>query len=223
MSSDDFHHDAMEVRVQLLISQMQENTQRLQPLPFEQAAHTTYYALVRPDEQGTTARDLDPTHVGSKPNIRVLDGPHIIARHTTENTPNGTRGHRSDDIARATQGVPPISTPNGNVGSTQPTIPLQGTSSGPSHLAPSNPNRVSIEPTLANRDLARRFAEMEALIQRIPGLPAPIKKSTANSFADSSFVDTIALMEMPRKFNFPGMKQYDGTTDPDDHIAQYRQ
>ncbi|KAK0575202.1 hypothetical protein LWI29_035397 [Acer saccharum] len=64
---------------------------------------------------------------------------------------------------------------------------------------------------------------MEALIQRIPGVPAPIKKSTANSFADSPFVDAIALMEMPKKFNFPNMKQYEGTTDPDDHIAQYKQ
>ncbi|KAK0589157.1 hypothetical protein LWI29_010441 [Acer saccharum] len=63
------------------------------------------------------------------------------------------------------------------------------------------------------------FAEMEALIQRIPGVPAPIKKSTANSFADSPFVDAIAFTKMPRKFNFPNMKQYEGTTDPDDHIA----
>ncbi|KAL5776458.1 hypothetical protein ACOSP7_009384 [Xanthoceras sorbifolium] len=54
-------------------------------------------------------------------------------------------------------------------------------------------------------------------------MPASIKKSAANSFADSPFVDAIALVEMPRKFNFPGRKQYDGTTDPDDHIAQYRQ
>ena len=64
---------------------------------------------------------------------------------------------------------------------------------------------------------------MEALIQRIPGVPAPIKKSTANSFADSPFVDAIALMEMPKKFNFPNMKQYEGTTDLDDHLAQYKQ
>ena len=28
---------------------------------------------------------------------------------------------------------------------------------------------------------------------------------------------------MPRKFNFPNMKLYDGTTAPDDHIAQYKQ
>ena len=75
----------------------------------------------------------------------------------------------------------------------------------------------------ANIEFSRRFVEMEALIQRIPGFPAPIKKSTANSFTDSPFIDAIALVEMPRKFNFPNMKQYEGTTDPDDHIAQYKQ
>ncbi|KAK0608385.1 hypothetical protein LWI29_029952 [Acer saccharum] len=64
---------------------------------------------------------------------------------------------------------------------------------------------------------------MEALIQRIPGVPAPIKKSTANSFVDSPFVDAIALTEMPKKFSFPNMKQYEGMTDLDDHIAQYKQ
>ncbi|KAK0580870.1 hypothetical protein LWI29_007278 [Acer saccharum] len=90
----------------------------------------------------------------------------------------------------------------------------------------STPGMVKPGPDLnlsANLDFSRRFAEMEALIQRIPGVPAPIKKSTANSFADSPFVDAIALMEMPKKFNFPNMKQYEGTTDPDDHIAQYKQ
>ena len=28
---------------------------------------------------------------------------------------------------------------------------------------------------------------------------------------------------MPRKFSFPSIKMYDGTGDPDDHIAQYKQ
>ena len=64
---------------------------------------------------------------------------------------------------------------------------------------------------------------MEALIQRIPGMPAPIKKSAVSCYADSPFVDDIALVEMPKKFNFPNMKMFDGTSDPDDHIAQYRQ
>ncbi|XP_057771155.1 uncharacterized protein LOC130990957 [Salvia miltiorrhiza] len=64
---------------------------------------------------------------------------------------------------------------------------------------------------------------MEALIQRIPGVPAPIHKSSENCYADSPFVDEIALVEMPVKFNFPIMQMFDGTTDPTDHIAQYKQ
>ena len=64
---------------------------------------------------------------------------------------------------------------------------------------------------------------MEDLIKRIPGMPAPIKKSFVNLYADSPFTDNIALVEMPQKFNFPNIKLYDGTTYPDDHIAQYKQ
>ena len=94
-------------------------------------------------------------------------------------------------------------------------VSLQSTPS----LVKSNPDQSS----LANLEFSRRFAEMEALIQRIPGVPAPIKRSNMNSFADSPFVDAIALVEMPKKFSFPNMKQYEGTTDPDDHIAQYKQ
>ncbi|KAL5808661.1 hypothetical protein ACOSQ3_029352 [Xanthoceras sorbifolium] len=122
MSSDDFHHDAMED--QFTVIRPFGDTSTSQPLPFDQATHTTYYAPVHLDEQGTMARDLDPIHVGSEPNIRATDGPHIVARHTADNTLNETGKHRSDDMASATQGVPPISTSNGNVGSTQPTIPL---------------------------------------------------------------------------------------------------
>ncbi|KAL5852575.1 hypothetical protein ACOSQ3_007693 [Xanthoceras sorbifolium] len=65
---------------------------------------------------------------------------------------------------------------------------------------------------------------MEAWIQHILGMLTPIKKkSLINSFTDLPFVDAIALVEMPRKFSFPNMKHYNGTTDPDDHIDKYRQ
>ena len=52
---------------------------------------------------------------------------------------------------------------------------------------------------------------------------APFKKSTANNFTDSPLIDVIALVKIPRKFNFLNMKQFDGTTDPDDYIVQYKQ
>ena len=64
---------------------------------------------------------------------------------------------------------------------------------------------------------------MEALIQEILGVPTPIKKSLPHSYADSPFMDSIVFIEMPRKFSFPNMKMYDGTTDPTDHIASYKQ
>ena len=64
---------------------------------------------------------------------------------------------------------------------------------------------------------------MEDMIQRILGMVAPIKKSFANCYANSPFTNNIALKKMPKKFSFPNMKLYNGTTDPDNHIAQYRQ
>ncbi len=70
--------------------------------------------------------------------------------------------------------------------------------------------------------LAKRLEEMEAMIQRIPGVPTPIRKSQSYSYTDSPFVDALALVEMPRKFTFPNMKPYDGTADPTDHIASYK-
>ncbi|KAF2608242.1 hypothetical protein F2Q68_00043869 [Brassica cretica] len=36
-------------------------------------------------------------------------------------------------------------------------------------------------------------------------------------------MDEITLIEMPMKFSFPSIKAYDGTTDLDDQVAQYRQ
>ncbi|KAF2538157.1 hypothetical protein F2Q68_00021807 [Brassica cretica] len=43
------------------------------------------------------------------------------------------------------------------------------------------------------------------------------------SYADTPFTNNTALIETPRKFSFPNIKMYDGTGDPDDHIAQYKQ
>ena len=63
---------------------------------------------------------------------------------------------------------------------------------------------------------------MEAMIQKIPGVPAPIKKSLMHSYMDSPFVDSIILFEMPKKFSFPNMKMYNCTTDPTDHIVSYK-
>ncbi|XP_031268350.1 uncharacterized protein LOC116126817 [Pistacia vera] len=64
---------------------------------------------------------------------------------------------------------------------------------------------------------------MEAIIQCIPDVPILFKKSQPQSYADSPFIDIIAVMKMPQKFTFPNMKHYDGTTDLDDYIASCKQ
>ncbi|KAF3497230.1 hypothetical protein DY000_02052856 [Brassica cretica] len=56
-----------------------------------------------------------------------------------------------------------------------------------------------------------RLDAMQSMVERLPGV------------ADTPFTDDITLIEMPRKFSFPSIKAYNGTTDPDNHVAQYRQ
>ncbi|KAF3535647.1 hypothetical protein F2Q69_00023590 [Brassica cretica] len=64
---------------------------------------------------------------------------------------------------------------------------------------------------------------MQSMVERLPGVAPPIRRSNPDSYADTPFVEEIASVEMPRKFSFPKIKMYDGTGDPDDHIAQYKQ
>ncbi|XP_031281897.1 uncharacterized protein LOC116140397 [Pistacia vera] len=79
--------------------------------------------------------------------------------------------------------------------------------------------------------LAKRLANIKAMMRRIPRVPIPTKKSQPHCYVDSPFhcytdlpfVDAIALAEMPHKFTITSMKPYDGTTNSDDHIASYKQ
>ncbi|XP_010686866.1 uncharacterized protein LOC104901023 [Beta vulgaris subsp. vulgaris] len=61
------------------------------------------------------------------------------------------------------------------------------------------------------------------MIAKIPGVPRPMEKATPDSYADSPFADFIAMVEVPKRFSVPTMKMYDGTTNPNDHVAQYKQ
>ena len=89
--------------------------------------------------------------------------------------------------------MPLATTPIGHSAQPRPTVnqPLPTTPAPPHSIAGSSLTSIneSIE-----KAVAKRFAEMEALIQKIPGVPAPIKKSFPHSYADSPFVDSIALI-----------------------------
>ena len=61
------------------------------------------------------------------------------------------------------------------------------------------------------------------MVELLPGGAPPIRRNNPDSYAETPFVEGIASVEMSRKFSFPSIKMYDGTGDPDDHIAQYKQ
>lgn len=54
-----------------------------------------------------------------------------------------------------------------------------------------------------------------------PGWASPIWRSPPDSYDDNTF-NVKALIEMPMKFSFPNMRKYNGTGDPDNHIAMYK-
>lgn len=58
---------------------------------------------------------------------------------------------------------------------------------------------------------------------RISGVPTPIQHDQRESFVDSPFEDHINMVDMPKRFMFPSMRLFDGTSNPDDHVAHYKQ
>ncbi|XP_074318675.1 uncharacterized protein LOC141655497 [Silene latifolia] len=65
--------------------------------------------------------------------------------------------------------------------------------------------------------------ELRDLMYMILGVARLLKKATRDSYADSPFVDDIALVGVPKRRVPPAMTLYDGTTDPLDHVNHYKQ
>ncbi|XP_074291077.1 uncharacterized protein LOC141617839 [Silene latifolia] len=61
------------------------------------------------------------------------------------------------------------------------------------------------------------------MLSRVPEIPPPLEKAAPDSYADSPFVDAISIVAMPKGFANPNMTLFDGTTDPFDHVSQYKQ
>ncbi|XP_074302956.1 uncharacterized protein LOC141637296 [Silene latifolia] len=54
-------------------------------------------------------------------------------------------------------------------------------------------------------------------------MPHSLEKAAPDSYADSPFVDAISVVAMPKGFTNPNMTLFNGTTDPFDHVSQYKQ
>ncbi|KAF2579590.1 hypothetical protein F2Q68_00005162 [Brassica cretica] len=95
---------------------------------------------------------------------------------------------------------------------------------GPNREAPKGAAKTE-SPMVAYMEqmFSKRLDAMQSMVERLPGVAPPIRKRYHDSYADTPFTDEITLIEMPMKFSFPRTKAYDGTSDPDDHVTQYRQ
>ncbi|XP_074306208.1 uncharacterized protein LOC141641449 [Silene latifolia] len=84
---------------------------------------------------------------------------------------------------------------------------------------------ASPEQQLTGREayIEQNYQELRNLLRRVPGMPPPMEMATPDSYADSPFTDAIAAVALPKGFSVPTMTLFDGTTDPCDHISQYKQ
>ncbi|KAJ9553497.1 hypothetical protein OSB04_017542, partial [Centaurea solstitialis] len=62
------------------------------------------------------------------------------------------------------------------------------------------------------------------IARKLPGAAVPVEVEPKTGFQASPYVDEIALMEIPKKYNIPAFTtKYSGITDPVEHVAQYKQ
>ena len=71
--------------------------------------------------------------------------------------------------------------------------------------------------------MEREIEELKKIIQQVPGAPKQIPKYAQTSYVDSPFARWITETQLPKRFTYPSMNQYDGTGDPDEHMAHFKQ
>ncbi|XP_074298920.1 uncharacterized protein LOC141629898 [Silene latifolia] len=99
----------------------------------------------------------------------------------------------------------------------------------PPYMPGGTPNSYGIYSVPHNQGMGvgshveQQLQDIRSLLSKVPGLPRPMKVATPDCYTDSPFVDSIALISMPKGFTTPTMTLYDGTEDPLKHINQYKQ
>ncbi|MFS7889858.1 hypothetical protein Hanom_Chr00s000005g01611951 [Helianthus anomalus] len=84
-------------------------------------------------------------------------------------------------------------------------------------------NHGFMHDTGINHAMARELQKLKDMISSVPGVVKPIPEIADGSHKVSRFAPPICDAEVPKRFHIPTMKLYDGTTDPEEHIAQYRE
>ncbi|KAJ9538189.1 hypothetical protein OSB04_030922 [Centaurea solstitialis] len=99
--------------------------------------------------------------------------------------------------------------------------PSTGISSG---FIPTNPIAVEDPLNVRLKFLEEQNQKLFALLTKLPGAAIPVEVEPKTGFQASSFVDELALVDVPKKYTIPAFAtKYSGITDPVEHIAQYKQ
>ena len=84
-------------------------------------------------------------------------------------------------------------------------------------------NHGFMQDTYINKAMAKELQKLKDMISSVPGVIRPIPEIPDGSHRISRFAPPICDAEIPKRFQTPNMKLYDGTTDPEEHVAQYRE
>jgi hypothetical protein len=70
--------------------------------------------------------------------------------------------------------------------------------------------------------MAKELKKLKDMISSVPGVVQPIPEVSSVSHMISRF-SPICDIEIQKHFQTPNTKLYDGTTDPEEHVARYRE
>ncbi|KAJ9547434.1 hypothetical protein OSB04_019977 [Centaurea solstitialis] len=110
-----------------------------------------------------------------------------------------------------------------------PHIPTANTTITHIPIQPNHQEAVGISPTENLMDVRLKMLEeqnkaMLALLAKLLGAAVPVEVEPKTGFQASPYVNEIALMDIPKKYNIPSFTtKYSGITDPVEHVAQYKQ
>ncbi|KAJ9541250.1 hypothetical protein OSB04_027756 [Centaurea solstitialis] len=110
-----------------------------------------------------------------------------------------------------------------------PHIPTINTTVTHIPIQPNYQGNIGVTPTENLMDVRLKMLEeqnkaMLALLAKLPGAAVPVEVEPKTGFQASPYVDEIALMEIPKKYNIPAFTtKYSGITDPVEHVVQYKQ
>ena len=103
------------------------------------------------------------------------------------------------------------------------TIPVPTQSGGNNFNTSFGTNYGSMQDRGINQAMARELQKLKDMISSVPGVVKPIPEIPDGSHRVSRFAPPICNAEIPKRFQTPNMKLYDGSIDPEEHVAEYRE